>query len=238
MCPDRLLAPSHRRRRQPPLPPEVVELTDLVNLEAWPKGTRLIVRRERPLPCAQLTLFDTIESYRHTAFITNTAAYNVAALEYRLLQRARADSVIRDAKATGLANLPFDCIVNNGVWVQLCFAARDLMSWAQRIGCTGQVRRPTPTTIRHRLLHVAARTTPHRLPAPPRPPLAPDPHPPRLIKRVRTAFVSLTVTTRPPLSRPYAKIRASDRYGLRAAQPVATIPPACPSPTTPSEPWT
>ncbi len=46
---------------------EVVELTEFVNLDAWPEGTRLIVRRERPHPGAQLSLFDTIEGFRHTA---------------------------------------------------------------------------------------------------------------------------------------------------------------------------
>ncbi|MGH9005060.1 MAG: IS1380 family transposase, partial [Acidimicrobiia bacterium] len=45
---------------------QVVEITGLVNLDAWPDGTRLIVRRERPHPGAQLSLFDTIEGLRHT----------------------------------------------------------------------------------------------------------------------------------------------------------------------------
>lgn len=178
---------------------EVVELTGLVNLDAWPAQTRLIVRRERPHPGAQLTLFDTIEGYRHTAFITNTPGYDVAALEARQRQRARAEKVIRDAKATGLANPPFDCIVNNDVWMQLCFAANDLLAWAQAIGCTGQLRRATPKTIRHRLLHIAARITPTG------PRLHLDRHWPwtpsllDAIERVYTAFTSLTVTTTPTL---------------------------------------
>lgn len=174
---------------------EVVELTEFVNLDAWPTGTRLIVRRERPHPGAQLSLFDTIEGFRHTAFITNTAGCNIAALELRQRQRARAENVIRDAKATGLANLPFDDIVNNDVWMQLCFTANDLLAWAQSIGCVGQLRRATPKTIRHRLLHVAARITPtgRRLHV--------DRHWPwttallDAIARVRTAFASLTVAS-------------------------------------------
>jgi hypothetical protein len=157
----------------------------------------LIVRRERPHPGAQLSLFDTIEGFRHTAFITNTTGYNIAALELRQRQRARAENVIRDAKATGLANLPFDDIVNNDVWIQLCFTANDLLAWAQHIGCTGQLRRATPKTIRHRLLHVAAHitSTSRRLHL--------DRHWPwttallDAIRRVRTAFVSLTVTSPP-----------------------------------------
>ena len=153
------------------------------------------MRRERPHPGAQLSLFDTIEGFRHTAFITNQTSYDVAALELQQRQRARAENVIRDTKACGLANLPFDDIVNNEVWMNLCFTANDLLGWAQRIGCTGQLRRATPKTIRHRLLHIAARITPNsrRL---------------RLdhdwpwtatvidaIHRVRTAFRALTVTT-------------------------------------------
>ncbi|HEY4333904.1 MAG TPA: IS1380 family transposase [Ilumatobacteraceae bacterium] len=173
---------------------EVVELTGFVNLAAWPEGTRLIVRREDPHPGAQLSLFDTIEGFRHTAFITNTRGFDVARLELRQRQRARAENIIRDAKACGLANLPFDDIVNNQVWMQLCFAANDLLAWAQRLGCTGQMQRATPKTIRHRLLHVAAAITPNgrRLHL--------DRHWPwtqtllDAIHRVRTAFQSLSVT--------------------------------------------
>lgn len=121
----------------------------------------MIVRRERPHPGAQLSLFDTIEGFRHTAFITNQPDADIAALELRQRQRARAENVIRDAKATGLANLPFDDIVNNDVWMQLCFAANDLLAWSQHIGCVGQLRRATPKTIRHRLLHIAAAITPN-----------------------------------------------------------------------------
>lgn len=174
---------------------EVVELTEFVNLDTWPEGTRLIVRRERPHPGAQLTLFDTIEGFRHTAFITNQNSADISALELQQRQRARAENVIRDTKACGLANLPFDCIVNNEVWMNLCFAANDLLAWAQRIGCVGQLRRATPKTIRHRLLHVAARISPNSR----RLRLDHDwpwtRHILDAIHRVRTAFRTLTVTT-------------------------------------------
>jgi len=78
---------------------EVIELTEFVNLDSWPEGTRSIVRRERPHAGAQLTLFDTIEGFRNTAFITNQTSYDVASLELRQRQRARAENVIRDTKA-------------------------------------------------------------------------------------------------------------------------------------------
>ncbi len=177
---------------------QIVELTTLVSMDGWPAGTRLIVRRERPHPGAQLSLFDTIEGFRHTAFITNQTGADVARLELVQRQRGSAESVIRDTKATGLSNLPFDDIVNNTVWMTLCFAANDLLAWSQHLGCVGQMRRATPKTIRHRLLHVAAAISPtgRRL---------------RLdhtwpwtriliaaIHNVRTAFQTLTVTTNNP----------------------------------------
>jgi hypothetical protein len=139
---------------------EVVEITDLVELSGWPEGTRLIVRRERPHPGAQLTLFDTIEGMRHTAFITDRNGTDIAQLELEQRNRARAEAVIRDTKACGLANLPFDDIVSNNLWMQLCFAANDLLAWAQAISLQGPLRRATPKTIRHRLLHVAAAISP------------------------------------------------------------------------------
>jgi hypothetical protein len=119
-------------------------------------GTRLIVRRERPHPGAQLSLFDTIEGLRHTAFITDTPSRDIAGLELRHRQRARAEQVVRDAKACGLSRLPFDAAADNDAWMHLAFTACDLLAWARRITLHGPLRRATPKTLRHRLLHVAA----------------------------------------------------------------------------------
>ena len=97
---------------------------------------------------------------RHTAFITDTPDPDIAGLQVRHRQRARAENVIRDTKACGLANLPFDCVVNNDTWTRLCLAANDLLAWARRITCTGSMAKATPKTIRHRLLSIAGRLTP------------------------------------------------------------------------------
>jgi hypothetical protein len=50
----------------------VTEITGLLDLSAWPQGSRLIVRRERPHPGAQFQIFDE-HGYRHTAFLTDPA---------------------------------------------------------------------------------------------------------------------------------------------------------------------
>jgi hypothetical protein len=147
--------PGGRRRRGA----YVTEVTALVDLAAWPDGTRLVVRRERPHPGAQLSLFDDLEGWRHTAFITDQTG-EIAQLELRHRQRGRAESVIRDVKACGMANLPFDCAVNNDIWCRLAAAALNLLAWARRLTLTGPLSRATPKTLRYRLLHIAGRATP------------------------------------------------------------------------------
>ena len=75
----------------------------------WPAGTRLILRKERPHPGAQLTFTD-VDGHRITAFITDTPTGVVpgqlAGLDLRHRQHARVEDRIRQAKATGLRNLP------------------------------------------------------------------------------------------------------------------------------------
>lgn len=78
------------------------ELTGDV-LAGRPKGMRLIVRKERPHPGAQLRFTDA-DGLRLTAFATNTTGDPIAALELRHRRRARAEDRIRAARATGLRN--------------------------------------------------------------------------------------------------------------------------------------
>ena len=70
----------------------VAEATSLVKLSTWPSGTRLILRKERPHPGAQLRFTD-IDGMRVTAFITDTAPRDVpgqlAGLELRHPARPR-----------------------------------------------------------------------------------------------------------------------------------------------------
>jgi hypothetical protein len=49
----------------------VAEATDLVDLSPWPPGTRLILRKERPHPGAQLRFTDS-DGHRITGFLTDT----------------------------------------------------------------------------------------------------------------------------------------------------------------------
>ncbi len=78
-------------------------MTGLVDLARWPSGSRLTVRKERPHPGAQLSVFDTIKGMRYTALPTDTApgiiGGQIARLELRQRQHARIEDRIRQAKA-------------------------------------------------------------------------------------------------------------------------------------------
>ena len=134
----------------------VVELTDLIPLSAWPDHTRLFLRRERPHPGAQLTLFDTSEGFRHTGFITNAEGTDIAALELRQRGHVRVEDRIRNWKDCGLANLPFDSFVRNEAWVATSLMAGALLAWSQMLCFEGALAKAEPKTMRYRVLHVAA----------------------------------------------------------------------------------
>lgn len=139
----------------------VAEVTDLIDLAAWPQGTRLIVRKERPHPGAQLRFTD-LDGHRVTAFLTDTTdARGVPALELRHRQHARVEDRIREAKATGLRNFPCRAWNENSAWLETVLTAVDLVCWTKLIcfADTPELARCEIAAFRYRVLHVAARLT-------------------------------------------------------------------------------
>jgi hypothetical protein len=138
----------------------VAELTDHVDLSGWPRGSRLIVRRERPHPGAQFTIFDSL-GYRYTCLLTDQDGEDIAALELRHRGRARVEDSIRAGKDTGMRNLPHHAFEHNQTWLELSLIAQDLLAWTKLICLTGELARAEPKRLRHRLLHVAGRLVRH-----------------------------------------------------------------------------
>ncbi len=139
---------------------EVVEITDRLELTGWPEGSRLIVRRERPHPGAQLSFTDH-NGYRFQAILTDQSDQHIAMLERRHRQRARVEDRIRDDKDTGLAKFPFKEFALNEVWLQIVMLAHDLIVWTQTLLLDGELAKAEPKRLRYRLLHVAARVAFH-----------------------------------------------------------------------------
>ncbi|MFF2628624.1 IS1380 family transposase [Kitasatospora griseola] len=124
-------------------------------LTGWPKGMRLIVRKERPHPGAQLRFTDA-DGMRLTCFATNTTHVPIAQLELPHRQRARAEDRIRAARDTGLRNLPLHQAAQNRVWLEIVQLALDLLAWMPMLALTGPARRWEPKRLRLRLFSAAA----------------------------------------------------------------------------------
>jgi hypothetical protein len=140
---------------------EVCEITGLVPAGGYPDGTRFIVRRERPHPGAQLSLFDTIEGMRHQVMATDTPPGNgsIQILEARHRGHARVEDRIRTGKDSGFGRFPSRVFAINQAWLELALVGIDLLAWTQILLLDGELALAEPKKLRYRLLHVAARLT-------------------------------------------------------------------------------
>jgi hypothetical protein len=134
----------------------VADITGMLDLESWPAGMRVIVRKERPHPGAQLRFTD-IDGHRFTAFATDARKGQLADLELRHRRRARCEDRIRNAKDTGLRNLPLKGYAQNQVWCEIVALACELMAWMQMLALTGKACRWEPKRLRLRIFAVAGR---------------------------------------------------------------------------------
>lgn len=138
----------------------VTEATGCVDLTGWPPGTRLILRKERPHPGAQLRTTDA-DGLRVTGFLTNTTpggpGRQLADLELRHRRHARVEDRIRAAKDTGLRNLPFHDVAQNRIWLAISALAQDLLAWTARLALPAPAAGYEPKRLRLRVLAVAGR---------------------------------------------------------------------------------
>jgi hypothetical protein len=133
---------------------EVAEITDLVDLGRWPEGTRMLIRREQPHPGAQLTFTD-VEGYRYQVFVTDLVEHDICFLEALFRGRGRVERAIRDAKDTGMANLPSHSFAINAAWLMVVLMAADLLAWTKGLCLDGELARAEPKRLRYTLFHSA-----------------------------------------------------------------------------------
>ena len=134
----------------------VADITGMLDLSSWPAGMRVIVRKERPHHGAQLRFTD-IDGHRFTAFATDARKGQLADLELRHRRRARCEDRIRNAKDTGLRNLPLKGFAQNQLWCEIVSLACELLAWTQMLALTGTARRWEPKRLRLRIFAVAGR---------------------------------------------------------------------------------
>jgi hypothetical protein len=139
---------------------QVTQITASLDLSSWPTGSRVIVRRERPHPGAQLSFTDR-DGYRFQAILTDQEDQHIAVLECRHRQHAHVEDRIRDDKDTGLSKFPFKEFALNEVWLEIVMLAHDLIVWTQALLLDGELAKAEPKRLRYQLLHVAGRLAFH-----------------------------------------------------------------------------
>jgi hypothetical protein len=138
----------------------VAEITDDLDLSSWPAGSRVIVRRERPHPGAQLSFTDH-DGHRFQATLTDQPDTDIAYLEARHRGHARVEDRIRTGKDTGMEKLPFRDFAMNEVWLEISLIAQDLTAHTKTLALDGELARREPKRLRYQLLHVAGRLAFH-----------------------------------------------------------------------------
>lgn len=148
----------------------VAELTGLLRhgpggdqLTSWPATMRVFVRRERPHPGAQLTLFESQDGWRYTLWVTNRPETTRGWLgqppyidaAHRV--HARVEDCIRTGKDTGLGRFPSHDFAINTVWLTAAMTGAVLLAWLKLLALDGQLAKAEPKTLRYRILHAAAR---------------------------------------------------------------------------------
>ena len=147
--------PARRRTGDNALRSHVAEITDLVDLSAWPAGTRMIVRREHLHQGAQRSLFPS-QCYRYWGHYTDAAGTPVE-LDAHMRDHAHVEDHIKRLKDSGLERFPFTDLDTNRAWMQLVCLSADLVRWFQHLCCTGELAAAEPKRLRWSLWHTPAR---------------------------------------------------------------------------------
>jgi hypothetical protein len=131
----------------------VAEITDLIDLSAWPVGTRAIARKEPAHPGAQLTFTD-LDGHRYLVFLADLDG-DVAYLDALYRGRGRAEKRICDAKDIGLSSLPSHRFAINAAWLAVVLIAQDLLAWTKLLCLEGELAHAEPKRLRYCLWHTA-----------------------------------------------------------------------------------
>ena len=139
---------------------QIAELTLLLpglTKAGWPAGMRVLVRRERPHPGAQISLMEAVDGWRYQCVATDTPTGQLAFLEARHRAHAHVEDRVKAVKQTGMGRFPSREFAINQVWLQLAITAADLIAWTQTTLLDASLAHAEPKKLRYQLLHTAAR---------------------------------------------------------------------------------
>ena len=153
--------PAHNRDGSKRKNSFVVEVTGQVDVDTlgYPKGMRVIVRREKLHPGAQMRLWDD-STWRHQIVYTNMAG-RPTDIDMTHRQHARVENQVKWLKDCGADHHPFTSFTANQAWLQTCLIGMLFLSWFQQHGVRGELANAAPRTLRWRILQTPAQLVRH-----------------------------------------------------------------------------
>lgn len=141
----------------------LVEITDMLALQEWPPGLRVVVRREPVHPRYERDLkpFEVAQGFRYQAVATSTPGRQLQQLDARHRVHAHVESGIRRSKGLTLTRLPSFKFAFNQAWCTLLALAFDLHAWLRLLALDDKLANAEPATLRDQLLDVPAKLTEH-----------------------------------------------------------------------------
>jgi hypothetical protein len=139
----------------------VAELTGMLTLAGWPTGMRVIARKERPHPGAQLRITDP-DGLRVTAFATNSTRGQLPAprAPAPAPRPRRGPHPVREGHRT--PQPPLHSFAQNQLWCAIVVLTAEITAWMQLLALSGSdARRWEPKRLRLRLFTIAATLTRH-----------------------------------------------------------------------------
>jgi hypothetical protein len=133
----------------------VCEVSEYVNLDKMPAGTRCIVRREPLHPGAQRSLFPSDE-FRYWGFYTDCDG-DPAELDRTMRAHAHVEDHIQRLKESGLTRFPFTSFEANANWLMSVAMAGDLVRWFQLLCLEGSWKDARPKALRWEIFHAPGR---------------------------------------------------------------------------------
>ena len=133
----------------------VCEVSEYLNLDKMPAGTRCIVRREPLHPGAQRSLFPSDE-FRYWGFYTDCDG-DPAELDRTMRAHAHVEDHIQRLKESGLTRFPFTSFEANANWLMSVAMAGDLVRWFQLLCLDGSWKDARPKALRWEIFHAPGR---------------------------------------------------------------------------------
>ena len=138
----------------------MADLTGFADTDRWPESTRLIVRREPPLPWSA-AFAAALRQIPLLGAQGPTAPTPPVVCDPRMRTHACVECTIERVKDTGGSRFPFTALHANSAWLQLSVLADTVVRWFQAFCLRGPLSRAKHKAMRRRLWHTPARIVRH-----------------------------------------------------------------------------